>query len=62
MSNVYVYINKQAGKTRWVWGNALPGNFQKLDALRLLTHLPHISTGRHGEQESGNHFHLEHQP
>ena len=36
MSNVYVYINKQAGKTRWVWGDALPGKFQKLDALKLL--------------------------
>ena len=29
MSNVYVcvYINKQAGKTRGVWGDAPPGNF-----------------------------------
>ena len=26
----------QAGKSRGVWGDALPGNFYKLDALRLL--------------------------
>ena len=28
MSDVYVciYISKQAGKTRGVWGGALPGN------------------------------------
>ena len=33
---MYAYINKQAGKTRGVWGDAPPGNFKKLDALRLL--------------------------
>ena len=33
---MYVYINKEAGKTRGVWGDAPPGNFLKIDALRLL--------------------------
>ena len=40
MSDVYVcYTSKQACKSRGVWGDAPPGNFQKLDALRLLLRL-----------------------
>ena len=27
---MYAYINKQAGKTRGVWGDVPPGNFKKL--------------------------------
>ena len=33
---MYAYINKQARKTRGVWGDAPPGNVYKLDPLRLL--------------------------
>ena len=36
MSDMYVCMYKQAWKTRGVWGRAPPGNFKKLDALRLL--------------------------
>ena len=33
---VYVWMYNQGGLYRGVWGHAPPGNFSKLEALRLL--------------------------